>query len=102
MDDPNNYLCSSLLPEEMFWAGIRRLEQDAWKQTTQEKYCIQQYFPTAPQNKVAESKKIVLDIIKKYNVSLISLGNGTASRESEAVIIDIIKECPTQVEYYCK
>lgn len=56
-------------------------------------------FPTAPQNKVAESKKIVLDIIKKYNVSLISLGNGTASRESEAVIVDIIKECPTQVEY---
>ena len=48
---------------------------------------------------VAESKKIVLDIIKKYNVSLISLGNGTASRESEAVIVDIIKECPTKVEY---
>ena len=56
-------------------------------------------FPTAPQNKVAESKKIVLDIIKKYNFSLISLGNGTASRESEAVIVDIIKECPTKVEY---
>ena len=56
-------------------------------------------FPTAPQNKVAEAKKIVLDIIKKYNVSLISLGNGTASRESEAVIVDIIKECPTKVEY---
>ena len=56
-------------------------------------------FPTAPQNKVAESKKIVLDIIKKYNVSLISLGNGTASRESEAVIVDIIKECPAKVEY---
>ena len=56
-------------------------------------------FPTAPQNKVAESKKIVLDIIKKYNVSLISLGNGTASRESEAVIVDIIKEFPTKVEY---
>ena len=56
-------------------------------------------FPTAPQNKVAESKKFVLDIIKEYNVSLISLGNGTASRESEAVIVDIIKECPTKVEY---
>ena len=56
-------------------------------------------FPTAPQNKVTESKKIVLDIIKKYNVSLISLGNGTASRESEAVIVDIIKECPIKVEY---
>lgn len=56
-------------------------------------------FPTAPQNKVEESKKTVLDIIEKYNVSLISLGNGTASRESEAVVVDIIKECPTKVEY---
>lgn len=56
-------------------------------------------FPTAPQNKVEESKKIVLDIINKYNVSLISLGNGTASRESEAVIVDIIKECKSKVEY---
>ena len=49
-------------------------------------------FPTAPQNKIEESKKIVLDIIKKYNVSLISLGNGTASRESEQIISDMIKE----------
>ena len=56
-------------------------------------------FPTAPQNKIEESKKTVLDIIKKYNVSLISLGNGTASRESEAVVVDIIKECPTKLEY---
>ena len=54
-------------------------------------------FPTAPQNKVEESKKTVLDIIEKYNVSLISLGNGTA--ESEAVIADIIKESPSKVEY---
>ncbi|MFQ9515983.1 MAG: Tex family protein [Eubacterium sp.] len=56
-------------------------------------------FPTAPQNRVEESKKAVLDIINKYKVSLISLGNGTASRESEAVIVDIIKECPEKVEY---
>lgn len=56
-------------------------------------------FPTAPQNKVEESKKTVLNIIARYNVSLISLGNGTASRESEAVVVDIIKECPTKVEY---
>ncbi len=40
-------------------------------------------YPTAPQNKVEESKKIVKDLIKKYHISLISLGNGTASRESE-------------------
>lgn len=56
-------------------------------------------FPTAPQNKVEESKKTVLDIIKRFNVSLISLGNGTASRESEAVVVDIIKEAPFKVEY---
>ncbi len=56
-------------------------------------------YPTEPQNKVEESKKIVLDIVKKYGVNLISLGNGTASRESEAVIVDIIKECPTKLEY---
>ncbi len=56
-------------------------------------------YPTAPQNKIEESKKIVLDLVKKYGVELISLGNGTASRESEAVIVDIIKECPTKLEY---
>ncbi len=56
-------------------------------------------FPTAPQNKIEESKKIVLDLVKKYGIELISLGNGTASRESEAVIVDIIKECPTKLEY---
>ncbi len=56
-------------------------------------------FPTAPQNKVAESKKILKDLIKKYNISLISLGNGTASRESEAVIVELIKEVDTKLEY---
>lgn len=48
-------------------------------------------FPTAPQFKIAESQKIVNDLIKKYKVDLISLGNGTASRESEQVIADGIK-----------
>ena len=56
-------------------------------------------FPTAPQNKIEESKKIVLDIIKKYNVSLISLGNGTASRESELIIADMLKEIKKPVQY---
>ena len=56
-------------------------------------------FPTAPQNKVAESKKVLKDLIKKYNISLISLGNGTASRESEAVIVELIKEVDTKLEY---
>ncbi len=56
-------------------------------------------YPTEPQNKVAESKKVILDLIKKYKVSVIALGNGTASRESERVIVDIIKESPTPVSY---
>ena len=55
-------------------------------------------YPTAPQNKVEESKKVVKDLIKKYNISLISLGNGTASRESEMIIVDLIKEIPQQVQ----
>ena len=49
-------------------------------------------FPTAPQNKVAEAKSELKRLINKYNVSLISVGNGTASRESEAVICELIKE----------
>ena len=56
-------------------------------------------YPTEPQNKVTESKKVILDLVKKYHVSVIALGNGTASRESERVIVDIIKECPTPLSY---
>ena len=56
-------------------------------------------FPTAPQNKIEESKKILKELIKKYNVSLISVGNGTASRESEQIIAELIKEIDTPVRY---
>ncbi|MCR5415667.1 MAG: RNA-binding transcriptional accessory protein [Pseudobutyrivibrio sp.] len=56
-------------------------------------------YPTAPQNKVEETKKVIKSLIKKYNVSLISLGNGTASRESEQIIVDMLKEIPEKVEY---
>ena len=56
-------------------------------------------FPTAPQNKVEESKRILRQLIKKYNISLISVGNGTASRESEFIIADLIKELDTPVQY---
>ena len=56
-------------------------------------------YPTAPQNKVEESKKILKDLIKKYHISLISVGNGTASRESEQVIVELLKEIPEQVQY---
>ena len=56
-------------------------------------------YPTAPQNKIEESKKTVKALINKYGISLISLGNGTASRESEVIIADIIKEADSHVEY---
>lgn len=56
-------------------------------------------YPTEPQKKVAEAKKIVHNLIKKYNVSLISVGNGTASRESEQVIVELLKEIPEHVQY---
>lgn len=56
-------------------------------------------FPTAPQNKVTEAKAELKKMIKKYGISLISVGNGTASRESEQVIVELIKELDTPVQY---
>lgn len=56
-------------------------------------------YPTAPQCKVEQAKKTVHDMIKKYNVSVISVGNGTACRESEQVITELIREIPEQVAY---
>lgn len=56
-------------------------------------------FPTAPQKKVAEAKKILKALIKKYGITLISVGNGTASRESEMVIAELISELDTPVQY---
>lgn len=56
-------------------------------------------FPTEPQKKIAESKRIVHNLIKKYNITLISVGNGTASRESEQVIVELLKEIPEKVQY---
>ena len=56
-------------------------------------------YPTAPQNKVEEAKKVVKRLIKTYGVSLISVGNGTASRESEQIIVEMLKEIPEKVEY---
>ena len=56
-------------------------------------------YPTAPQCKVKEAKKTVHDLIRKYHVTLISLGNGTASRESEQVITELLKEIPEKVSY---
>ena len=56
-------------------------------------------YPTAPQNKISEAKAVLKRMIKKYDISLISLGNGTASRESEMVIVDLLKEINAKVEY---
>lgn len=56
-------------------------------------------YPTAPQNKVEQAKAELKKLIKKYHVSLISVGNGTASRESEQVIVELIKELDTPVQY---
>ena len=56
-------------------------------------------YPTAPQNKVEESKRILKQLISKYHVDLISVGNGTASRESEQVIVQLIKELGGKPQY---
>ena len=56
-------------------------------------------YPTAPQNKVEESKAELKKLIKKYNISLISVGNGTASRESEQIIVSLLKELDRPVQY---
>ena len=56
-------------------------------------------YPTAPQFKVKEAKAKVHQLIKKYHITLISVGNGTASRESEQVITELLKEIPEKVSY---
>lgn len=56
-------------------------------------------YPTEPQNKVEETKKTVKALIDKYNITLISVGNGTASRESERIIVDMLKEIRKPVQY---
>ena len=56
-------------------------------------------YPTPPQNKVGEAKAVLKKMISKYHITLISLGNGTASRESEQVIVELLKELPVKVQY---
>lgn len=56
-------------------------------------------YPTEPHNKVEESKKVILELIDKYQVDMIAIGNGTASRESESFIADCIKDAKRKVEY---
>ena len=56
-------------------------------------------YPTKPQNKVDEAKKILIDMIYKYGIDIISIGNGTASRESEQFVADMIRDVNRNVSY---
>ena len=56
-------------------------------------------YPTQPQNKVEEAKKELKELIRKYSIDIISIGNGTASRESEKIVSDMIKEMDEEVQY---
>ncbi|MEF9917936.1 MAG: Tex family protein, partial [Eubacterium sp.] len=56
-------------------------------------------YPTKPNNKVAEAEKVILDLIKKYNVDIISIGNGTASRESDQFVAETLKKSDRKVQY---
>ena len=56
-------------------------------------------YPTEPQNKVEESKKELKALIEKYNIDIIAKGNGTASRETEKFVSDMIKEIDREVQY---
>ena len=56
-------------------------------------------YPTPPQNKTEEAKAKLLSLIEKYNVNVISIGNGTASKESEIFVADLIKGCKKEVSY---
>ena len=56
-------------------------------------------FPTPPQNKTEEAKVILKDLIEKYNVDLLSIGNGTASRETEKFVAELLKEVDKKLHY---
>ncbi len=66
---------------------------------TGKKLAISVIYPHEPKNEYEKSKQIVLDLIEKYQIDIIAIGNGTASRESEAFIADVIKSATRKVEY---
>ena len=66
---------------------------------TGKKIDIKVIYPHEPKREYEKSKLIVLDLINKYNIDIVAIGNGTASRESEAFIVDVIKEAKRKVEY---
>lgn len=57
-------------------------------------------YPNAPHHKTEESKKVIKELIEKYNIDIIPIGNGTASRETELLVAEIIKEIPNREVYY--
>ena len=67
--------------------------------STGKKLDIKVIYPHEPKNEKEKSKKILLDLIEKYNIDIIAIGNGTASRESEAFVASVIKDSPKKVEY---
>ena len=66
---------------------------------TGKKIDIRVIYPHEPRNEKVYSKKVLLDLIKDYNIDIIAIGNGTASRESEEFVADVIKESDRKVEY---
>lgn len=66
---------------------------------TGKKLDIKVIYPHEPKNEKEKSKEILLDLIDKYNIDIIAIGNGTASRESEAFVSDVIKEAKRKVQY---
>ncbi len=60
---------------------------------------IEKIYPHEPHNKYEEAKKITINLINKYNVDIVAIGNGTASRESESFIVDVIKNLEKEVKY---
>lgn len=66
---------------------------------TGKKIDIRVIYPHEPRNEKIYSKKVLLDLIKEYNIDIIAIGNGTASRESEEFVADVIKESDRKVEY---
>lgn len=66
---------------------------------TGKKIDIRVIYPHEPRNEKVYSKKVLLDLIKEYNIDVIAIGNGTASRESEEFVADVIKEADRKVEY---
>ena len=94
-------LCSHLLPDIPYLDGIRHIVgcKLAVVDSTGKVLDTEVIYPTPPQNKIEESKTVLRRLIEKYNITIISVGNGTASRESEKFIVDFLKEINKPISY---